>query len=315
MDRRSFTTAIVSGLLAVTLVARAQQPKRMMRVGVIFQGAALAGPDPKVAEAFRAYGWIEGQTIEFHRRGTQRADELPGIAREFVALGLDAVIAMGTPAARAMQQATRTIPILFNVGADPVASGLVASLARPGGNLTGFCEGLYDGKMLQLIKEVQPEASLVIYPQASVARDVVAAAQALGIVARGIAVAGPEGLDDFFTELRSARADAVIIPPHPWIRSHMWQRIANDLIALKLPAIGPDRDFVKTGGLMSFGPKFSPARAVVQLDRVLRGANPAEIPVELPTEFDFAINLKTAAAIDVIIPTSLQIRADEVIRS
>jgi len=95
----------------------------------------------------------------------------------------------------------------------------------------------------------------------------------------------------------------------------MWQRIANDLIALKLPAIGPDRDFVKTGGLMSFGPKFSPARAVVQLDRVLRGANPAEIPVELPTEFDFAINLKTAAAIDVIIPTSLQIRADEVIRS
>jgi putative ABC transport system substrate-binding protein len=195
-----------------------------------------------------------------------------------------------------------------------VASGLVANLARPGGNLTGFCEGLYDGKMLQLIKEIQPQAKLVIYMAPRVAPDAVATAQALGMVARGIAVSGAEELDHFFTELRGARADAVIIPPHPWLRSHMWQRISNHLIALKLPSIGPDRDFVRTGGLMSFGPKASP-RGLAKLDQLLRGGNPAEMPVELPTEFDFTINLKTAAAIGVTIPESVQIRADDVIRT
>ena len=301
------------GLLTAPFVSRAQQPKRMMRVGVLFEGSALAGPDPAVAEAFRSHGWIEGQNIEFQRRGTKRAEELSTVARELVALQPDLVIAFGTPAARAMQQATRTIPIFFNVEADPVASGLVANLARPGGNLTGFCDGLYDSKMLQLIKEIQPQARLVIYMASRVAPDAVAAAQALGMVARGI-VAGPEDLDQFFTELRSFRPDAVIIPSHPWLRSHMWQRISNHLIALKLPAIGPDRDFVKTGGLMSFGPKSS-RRGVAQLDRLLRGANPADIPVELPTEFDFTINLKTAAAIGVTIPASVQIRADYVIRA
>ena len=314
MDRRSFTMAMAGGLLAAASVAYGQRSAQIKRVGVLFQGSALAGPDPAIAESFRAYGWVEGQNIEFQRRGTERPEELPAIARELVALRPDVVIAFGTRAARAMQQATTTIPIFFNVGADPVASGLVATLARPGGNLTGFCEGLYDGKMLQLVKDIQPQARLVIYPQASVAPDVIASAEALGMVVRGIAVAGPDELDHFFTQLRDVHADAVIIPPHAWLRSPMWQRISNHLIALKMPAIGPDRDFVKTGGLMSFGPKYS-RRGVGQLDRLLRGANPADIPVELPTEFDFTINLKTAAAIGVTIPASVQIRADDVIRT
>jgi len=305
---------MMSGLLAVSIVSRAQQPKRMKRIGVLFDGSALAGPDPAVAEAFRAHGWIEGQNIEFQRRGTKRTDELSTVARELVALQPDLVIAFGTPAARAMQQATQTIPIFFNVEADPVASGLVASLARPGSNLTGFCDGLYDGKMLHLIKEVQPRARVVIYPQTRLARDVIAAAEALGMTARGIAVTGAEDLDHFLTALKGAGADAVIIPPHPWLRSHMWQRISNGLIALKLPAIGLDRDFVKTGGLMSFGPKPT-SRGIAQLDQLLRGGNPAEMPVEFPTEFDFTINLKTAAAIGVTIPASVQLRADDVIRA
>ena len=313
MHRRAFMTALATGLSGASVLALAQRPQQMKRVGAIFQGEALAGPAPKVAEELRKYGWVEGQTIEFQRRGGEGPDGLAEIARDFAAQRLDVVIAFGTPAARAMQRATRTIPILFNVGGDPVASGLVASLARPGGNLTGFCEGLYDGKMLQLIKEIQPKAALVAYPQVGVSRDVVATARALGIVVRAIAVAGPADLDHFFSELRSARADAVIIPPHAWIRSHMWQRIANDLIALRLPAIGPDRDFVTTGGLMSFSPKPS-ARGIAMLDRLLRGADPAEMPVELPTEFDFAINLRTAAAIGVTIPTSVELRADHVIR-
>jgi putative ABC transport system substrate-binding protein len=314
LDRRSFAVAMASGLLAASFATDAQPPARMKRVGVLFQGSPLAGPDPAVAESFRAYGWAEGQNIEFHRRGTERPDELPALARELVAMRPDVVITFGTRAARAMQQATSTIPIFFNVGSDPVASGLVASLARPGGNLTGFCEGLYDGKMLQLVKDIRPRATLVIYPQASVARDVVASAQALGMVVRGIAVAGSEDLDHFFSQLQGAGADAVIIPPHPWLRSHMWQGIANRLIALKMPAIGPDRDFVKTGGLMSFGPKNS-RRGVEPLDRLLRGANPADIPVELPTEFDFTINLKTAAVIGLTIPASVEVRADDVIRA
>ena len=314
MDRRAFTSALASALIGASSFARSQPQPRMKRVGAIFYGTALAGPDPKVAEALRAYGWVEGQTIEFQRRGGARPEELAAIARDFAEQRLDVVIAFGTPAARAMQQATRTIPIVFNVAADPVASGLVASLARPGANLTGFCEGLYDGKMLQLVKEIRPHAALVIYPQPRLQDDVVATARSLGLVVRGIAVAGPEDLDHFFSELGSARADAVIIPPHPWLRSHMWQRVANGLIALRLPAIGPDRDFVKTGGLMSFSPKPSP-RGVAILDRLLRGANPAEIAVELPTEFDLAVNLNTAAVIGVVVPVSVQMRADEVIRS
>lgn len=314
MDRRSFTGVMASGLFAVSFAARAQQPQRMMRVGLIFPGTALVGPPPELAQAFRAYGWIEGQTIEFERRGAQRPEELSAIAAEFVALGLDLVFANGTLAARAMQQATRTIPIIFYVAVDPVESGLVAHLARPGGNLTGFFEGLYDGRMLQLIKEVQPQARLVIYPVAKVGRDAAAAAQALGLVARGIGIAGPEEFERFFAELRSARGDALVIPPIPWLRSHMWQRIANELIALKLPAIGADRDFVRTGGLMSFGPKWKPSRSVAQMDKVLRGGNPAEIPVEYPTEFELAVNLKTAAAIGVTVPTTVLLRADDVIR-
>ena len=197
---------------------------------------------------------------------------------------------------------------------DPVESGLVAHLARPGGNLTGFFEGLYDGRMLQLIKEVQPQARLVIYPVAKVGRDAAAAAQALGLVARGIGIAGPEEFERFFAELRSARGDALVIPPIPWLRAHMWQRIASELIALKLPAIGANREFVRTGGLMSFGPKWTQWRSVAQMDKVLRGGNPAEIPVEYPTEFDLAINLKTAAAIGVTVPAAVLLRADDVIR-
>jgi putative ABC transport system substrate-binding protein len=314
MDRRSFTGAIASGLFAASFVAPAQQPKRMMRVGVIFQGTALVGPPPELAQAFRAHGWIEGQTIEFQRRGAERPEELPAIAAEFVALGLDVVLVNGTPAARAMQQATSTIPIIFSVAVDPVESGLVANLARPGGNLTGIFEGLYDGRMLQLIKEVQPQARLVIYPLAKVGRDAAAAAQALGMTARGIGIAGPEEFERFFAELRGVRPDALIIPPLPWLRAHMWQRIANDLLALRLAAIGADRDFVRTGGLMSFGPKWKPSRIVAQMDKVLRGGNPAEIPVEYPTEFELAVNLKTAATIGVTVPTAVLLRADDVIR-
>lgn len=311
MYRRTFMTALATGSIGAWPFAGAQRPPQMKRVGVIFQGDALAGPDPQVAEAFRAYGWNEGQTIEFQRRGGARPEDLAAIARDFAAQRLDVVVAFGTPAARAMQQATRAIPIFFSVAADPVASGLVTSLARPGGNLTGFCEGLYDGKMLELVKEIRPDAALVVYPQALLAHDVITTARTLGIRLRAIAVAGPEDLDAFFIELKRARADAVIIPPHPWIRSHMWQRIANELILLRLPAIGHDRDFVRAGGLMSFSPKPSP-RGVAIIDRLLRGANPADIPVELPTEFDLAINLKTADAIGVAIPISVQMRADKV---
>ena len=286
----------------------------MKRVGFIVQGTPPAGPPPDVAQAFRAHGWYEGQNIEFLRRGAKKPEELQAIAAEFVALRLDLVITDGTATAQAMQKATRTIPVFFNVAVDPVASGLVADLRHPGGNLTGNYNGLYNGKMLQLIKEVQPRASLVIYPVSNVARDATTAAKTLGMVARGIEVAGPEDLDRLFAEIQRERADALIIPPLPWLRPHILRRIADDLLARKLPAIGPDRDFVRNGGLMSFGPKSSSAHVVARIDKLLRGANPAETAVESPTEFDVAMNLKTAAAIGVTIPSAVLLRADHVIR-
>jgi putative ABC transport system substrate-binding protein len=287
-----------------------------MVMGHISEGAPMTAPPPVYSEEWRKHGWIEGQTLKIERRFASRPEQLPAFAAELVALKVDLLSTSGIPATAAAKAATRTIPIMFSVYSDPVEAGLVASLPRPGGNLTGIYYGQYDDKRLQLIKEVQPRAKLVIYLSASphLEATIEHSAQALGVRVRGIVCTREEDLDRFFDELRAARADAVVVPFLNWSRADTIVRLASEFLAMKMPAVGLGRNFAKAGGLLSFGPKDEYARQAARMDQLLRGANPAEMPVELPRLFDLVINMKTATALGLKISQPLEYRADHVIR-
>lgn len=316
MDRRTFVNRVGGGLLVAPIIARAQQPPRVMRMGHLSEGAPMTAPPPGYAEAWRKHGWIEGETLKIERRFAQRPEELPAMAGELVALKVDLLSTAGIPASLAVKAATRTIPVMFSVNNDPVEAGLVASLAHPGGNFTGIYYGLYDDKKLELIKEVLPRSKLVVYPSASpkLGAEIENAAQALGIRVRGIVCADEQDLTRFFTELRAARADAVVVPWLLWSRPDTIVRFASEFLEMKMPALGSGRGFTRAGGLLSFGAKEEIARQAARMDQLLRGANPAEMPVELPRLFDLAINMKTATALGLTISQVLQYRADVIIR-
>ena len=209
---------------------------------------------------------------------------------------VDLIVVCSTRAALAAKAATTTIPILFDVGADPVATGLVHSMARPGGNLTGFAFGLHDEKLLEILKEAIPNASRVMYPTVAPPVAAMRVAHALKIETTGFAVNGPDDFDAFFQALRKTRPDGVVMPNVGWMQLQV-PRIANELKSARMPAIAIWDSFAAAGGLLSYGPRFMLARRVEQMDALLRGANPATFPVEMPTEFRLAVNLATAATI------------------
>jgi putative ABC transport system substrate-binding protein len=302
--------AVGAGVLRHVRVAQAQTKPKF--VATLVLGTPMR-PSPQAAEEMRSHGWIEGETIRFERRGAGRRDELPAIAAEIVALKPDLVVTWGMPAALAMKKATSTIPVIFNLGDDPVEAGIVASFARPGGNLTGFYNGRYEGKKLELIKEIQPGTRVVVYPVKAIRADVAHAAQGFGLQARAIDMSGEQDLERFFAELRGTRADAVVLPLLDWLRQPLYARIAAEFLTMKMPALAGGRSFTSAGGLLSFGPKDLATRGMRQFDQILRGANPAEIPVESPREFDLVINLNTAKAFGLKVPPPLRLRADELI--
>ena len=268
---------------------------------------------PGVHAEYERLGWVEGKTVRFEHRSAERPDELPALAGEIVALKPHLVIAFGTPAALAMQRATRRIPVFFILARDPVESGLVASLARPGGNLTGIYNRLFGDKQLQLVKEMVPQAKLVAYPE-KINADIARAARSLGLQVRSIPIESEHDLDRFFAELARARADAVVVPPFPWLSKSGVRRIAQEFLKLKMPAVGSDPMFAVSGGLLVYTPKPIPfAQAMQKIDQLLRGANPAEMPVESPTEFTYVLNESTANALGLAIPGSVRIGAHEVI--
>ncbi len=195
MNRRNFLTCTAGALLAVSIPARSQEAAVSKRLVLLSEGPYEA-PSPFVIEQWRARGWIVDKNLFLDRRFAQRPEQLPALAEELLAFKPDLIVAFGTPAASAMKRATSTIPILFSVGTDPVESGLIASLARPGGNLTGYHNGLYDEKKLQLIKEIQPRAKLVVYPDRIRPR-VEEAARALGMRAQGVQIVNEQELERF----------------------------------------------------------------------------------------------------------------------
>ena len=331
MDRRRFLCGVTLWTLTGQFAAEAQQPGKVPRVGYL---TMLSRSDPTIRplrnafqEGLRELGYIEGQTIIIEWRFADGSRErLPGLAAELVRLKVDLIVAETTPAARAATQATATIPIVFNPIADPVGEGFVANLARPGGNATGLTQQSPElsGKRLELLVGAVSRATRVGVlahsgvPSEKAVRGMFehteTAARALGVQLRRLEVQDPRGLDRPFAAMSREKVGALIVLPSPMFLSE--RRLIVELAAKnRLPAMFSLSEFAEAGGLMSYGPKFPELwrRAAAYVDKILKGAKPADLPVEQPTKFEFVINLKTARALGLTIPQSILGRADQVI--
>ena len=324
MRRREFMTLVGGAVAAWPLAARAQQQRKLPTIG--FLGASTSSNWSHWTTAFvqrlRELGWIEGRTVAIEYRWAEgRSDRFTEIAAEFVRLKVDVILTVGSAAAVA-RQATSTIPIVFALAADPVGSGLVASLARPGGNLTGLSLQSSDlaGKRIELLREVLPGLRrLAIIANADSSSAVLesaearAAARKLGLDADVLEIRRAEDIGDAFGTLESG-VQALYVCPDPLVNANH-ARINTLALGARLPTIHPFRDYLGAGGFMSYGANNADLfrRAGDYVDKILRGAKPGDLPVEQPTKFDLVINLTTAKALGLKIPESFLLRADEVI--
>jgi len=326
--------ALVLGVLAAALPAEPQPAGKVYRIGVLGHASVetLAKERPGVRvnwEAFtqglRDHGWIENQNVVFEFRYSEgRAERYPRLAAELVGLRPDVLVtSQGEPGLRALKDATTTIPIVMWVAADPVGAGLVASLARPGGNVTGMSiqAPAAGGKRLELLKQAVPKAARVAVlwnaadpGKAAEFGDTQAAASALKVSLQSVEVRGPDDFDRAFSTIARSRPDALITFSEPLTLAHQ-RRIVEFAAERRLPMISEIREFAETGGLMTYGASLSDLfrRAAGHVDKILRGAKPADLPVEQPTKFELVINLKTAKVLGLTIPPSLLLRADQVI--
>ena len=316
-----FTLAL--GILSAPLASDAQQPTKVPRIGVLWSGS-----DDPVLEAFRQglrdLGYVEGQNIVIEYRYARGKDDLlPDLAAELVRLKVDVILTWGMVAARVAKQATATIPIVNGSMGDPVGAGLVASLARPGGNLTGLTSISRElsGKRLQLIKEVVPGLSRVaVLSTTNVTamlglRETEVAARSLGMSLQVLNVRGPNDFDSAFSEMTRERAGALIVLADLLFFDHL-KRLVDLAKKHRLPAMHWAKEYVDAGGLMSYASSFSDQfrRAAYFVDRILKGAKPGDLPIEQPTKFELVVNMRTAKALGLTIPQSVLIRADEVIQ-
>jgi putative tryptophan/tyrosine transport system substrate-binding protein len=317
MDRRTFIGRIAFGAFGPTLAVYAQETARIRHIAFLREGVQPI-PQPLV-QAMRDLGWVEGQNVSFESRYADNLDQLPDLAADLVRRKVDLIITAGTGAARAAKQATADIPIVFSVGGDPVERGLVGTMSRPGGNLTGFALGIYDEKQLQVLKAALPEISRVAYPVFAGANPSnlvnLDTAKAIGVQIQHVAVQTPDDFALFYSGARQAGADAALIPDVARLTPHL-KRIGMDVSKSRLPAIGFRRIFAESGGLLSYGPTLSEmdVRMGIQIDKILRGAKPADLPVEQPTRFELVINLREAKALGVSIPRLVRLGADELIQ-
>jgi putative ABC transport system substrate-binding protein len=324
MRRREFITLLGGAAAAWPLAARAQQPDKLPTIGVF--GVATASVWGPWVAAFvrrlRELGWIEGRTVAIEYRWADgRSERFADIAAEFVRLKVD-VIVTGQSTVTALRQATSAIPIVLAIATDPIGTGTIASLARPGGNVTGLSLQAPDlaGKRLELLREVVPGLHRLAilantsYPAAVLEmNEFAAAAQTLGFDVVRLEVRRAEDIAPVF-EAHKDRADAVYITSDALLNSN---RIRINTLAnvARMPTISAVKEFVEAGGLMSYGPSYLELfrRAADYVDKILRGAKPAGLPVEQPTKFDLVINLTTAKALGLTIPEAFLSRADEVI--
>jgi putative ABC transport system substrate-binding protein len=322
MDRRSFVIMMGSGVLAVPLFADAQQAGKTPRIAVL--GNEDNPPWEGFRQGLRDLGYVDGRNVTMEWRWSEgKTDRLPGLAMELVALKPDVIVASGTQAVRAAKQATTAIPIVMTTSSYPDKIGLVESLSRPGGNITGLSNvgPELSGKKLQLLKEIAPQVSLVAVlwnPASEVepltVRELSNAARAVRIEIQLAEVRSPDGFSVAFATLASSRVNALLALGNP-INFRGRQLITEFALKNRLPSMFDERLFVETGGLMSYAPSFTDSfrRAATYVDKILKGAKPADLPVEQPTKFELVINLKTAKALGLTIPQTLLLRADQVI--
>jgi ABC-type uncharacterized transport system substrate-binding protein len=327
MRKAVFSIQFVVVLLAVALIAEAQQPKKVPRIGFLF--ATFASAQESRVEAFkqglRDLGYIEGRNITIEYRYAEgKLDRLPALAAELVGLKVDVIVTGGPQATRPAKKATATIPIVMAFDSDPVGNGFVASLARPGGNVTGLSalSPEISGKQLELLKEIVPKLSRLAVlgnsaepanPQSL--REIDLAAGTSGVQLQYLDVLGPKDIETAFRAATKGRADALLALASPILNNQRTQ-IAELAVKSRLPAIYFRPEFVEDGGLMSYATSFIELsrRAAWYVDKILKGAKPADLPVEQPTKFEFVINLKAAKQIGLAIPQRVLTRADKVIK-
>jgi len=327
MDRRAFIGTLAGGLLTAPLAVEAQQAAKLWKLGYLDQGA-VARSKPYVdglKQGLHDLGWIEGRNIVFEARFAEgKTDQLPALAAELVRLKMDVIVTSTTPAALAAKHATATIPIVIGFTADPVGSGIVASLAHPGGNITGWTHSGLElrAKYLELLKEAVPDATRigVLWDPANQVhrpslRIIESAAQRLGVDLHLAGVEDPKEMERAFSGLAEKGVQALVVFP-----DGMFQAKTPQILALaaryRLPALYGLREYAELGGLMAYGANIAKMHRQISaalVDKILRGARPADLPVAQPIAFDLLINLKTAKALGLTIPPALLARADQVI--
>jgi len=327
MERRTFIGVIAGGLLAAPLAAEAQQAAKVPRIGFLGNSTAaleanLIGP---FREGLRDLGYVEGRNILIEYRWAEgKYERFPALIAELIALKVDVIVTAGTPATLAVKKATTSVPLVMVAVGDPVGTGIVASLGRPGGNITGLTSisTEMDGKRLELLREVIPNVShiAVLWNAASplqvlAEKQVQAAAQVLRMKVLSLGVRTKEEIEDAFAAMVKERPGALLVLADRLFLHHR-ARIMDFAVRHRLPGVHAYRELVEVGGLMSLGPSYADMhrRAAYFVDRILKGAKPADLPVERPATFDLVINLKAAKALGLTIPQSVFLRATEVIQ-
>jgi len=323
---RVFCVALCALLLVLCSAAEAQQPKKIPRIG--FLAATPSGSSDRTdtfRQGLHALGYVEGKNIIIeYRRAEGKFERLPDLAAELVHLKVEVIVAAGAASTRCAKEATSTIPIVMASDNDPVGSGFVASLARPGSNITGLSQMAPElaGKRLEILKEIVPKlSSLAVLGElnnpgtAQSLREIQLATGLFGVKLQSIDIRTPEDIESGFQTASKGRADAVLILGGP-VATSQRRHIAELAAKSGLPAMYPQSDYMDAGGLMFYGPSVNDLfrRAAIYVDKILRGAKPAELPVEQPTKFEFIINLKAAKQIGLTIPPNVLARADRVIK-
>ena len=327
MNRRAFLCGLTLGTLSASLAAQGQQTGKVYRIGVLVVSSRAAALHliEALEQGLRDRGYVEGRNIALEYRFAEgRPERLPDMAVELVRLKVDLIMAANDGHVRAARQATTTIPIVMSLATDPVGEGLVASLARPGGNITGLTAGVTPetwGKRLQLLTELVPKISRVAVlsnstfrPNAARWKPTQDAGRQLGVTLLPAEIRGPDDLENAFATMVQGRAEGFVVFGEPVTYSRRSQ-MAGLAAKHRLPGVYPWREAVDAGGLLSYGPDFRDLsrRAATYVDKILKGAKPGDLPMEQPTKYDLVINLKTAKALGLTIPPSMLARADQVI--
>jgi putative ABC transport system substrate-binding protein len=327
MKTKITVLALGATLLALCVSAAAQQQTRIPRIGYLTVSPLSANVVRVEAfrQGLRELGYVEGKNIVIEWRSGEGKLEREGeLVAEALRLKVDVIVTSGPTMTRAAKQATVTIPIVMTFDSDPVGNGFIASLARPGGNITGLSalSPELSGKQLELMKEIVPKLSRVAVlgnsnepANPKTLKEIELAAEALGVQVQPLDVRGPKDIETAFRAATKARADALVVLASA-VLSDQRAKVANVALKSRLPAVYFRQEFVEAGGLMSYGTSFADLsrRAATYVDKILKGAKPADLPVEQPKKFEFVINLKTAKQIGLTIPPNVLVRADKVIK-